>query len=254
MHPDQQDIYYGVRGERYGPVTPDRIREMVEAGQLTVDDFLWDEERDDWVPIGDYPQLRELAATTTPQRDAAFEGDAWSGGGPAAPGAGHGFAPAADRPYAGFWLRFLAYMIDSIVLFVPVAVWMFVAVALSPLDWEALAATESTWDPLSNSQQDEAVSIFYLWAYGGSFVIQWLYHALLESSPWQATLGKRAVGVYVTDGGGQRLSFGRATGRYFGKILSSIPFNLGFLMVAFTDRKQGLHDKLAETYVVRNRT
>jgi len=252
MHPDQQDIYYGVRGERYGPVTPERIREMVEDGQLSVDDFLWDEERGDWVAVGDYPQLRELALSRSGGPDAEFSGDAWSDGARAAPGPGYGFAPAADRAYAGFWLRVLAYMIDSVVMFVPLLVWTFIAVALSPIDWDTLAATESTWDPWSGASQDEAIGVFYLWAYGGSFAIQWVYHALLESSAWQATLGKRAAGIRVVDAQGQRLTFGRATGRYFGKILSSIPFNFGFLMVAFTDRKQGLHDKLAETFVVRD--
>ena len=84
-------------------------------------------------------------------------------------------------------------------------------------------------------------------------VLTWLYFALCESSVWQATLGKRALGIRVTDLNGQRISFMRATGRYFGKLLSAFFFCVGFLMVAWTQRKQGLHDLLAQTLVLNGR-
>jgi uncharacterized RDD family membrane protein YckC len=73
----------------------------------------------------------------------------------------------------------------------------------------------------------------------------------MESSARQATLGKMAVGIKVTDEAGARISFGRAVGRYFGKFVSTIILLIGFLMVAFTEKKQGLHDKLAGTLVVK---
>jgi uncharacterized RDD family membrane protein YckC len=60
-----------------------------------------------------------------------------------------------------------------------------------------------------------------------------------------------ALGIRVTDLDGGRISFGRATGRYFGKILSGLILGIGFLMAAFTERKQALHDLLAGTLVVR---
>lgn len=82
-------------------------------------------------------------------------------------------------------------------------------------------------------------------------VVGWLYYALMESSSWQGTLGKKALGIVVTDYAGQRLGFGQATGRHFGKIVSSLILGIGFLMVAFTARKQGLHDMIAGTLVVR---
>ena len=81
-------------------------------------------------------------------------------------------------------------------------------------------------------------------------LIGWLYSALLESSPNQATVGKMALGIKVTDLDGERISFGRATGRHFGKILSFLILCIGYLMVAFTERKQGLHDLMAGTLVV----
>jgi len=82
-------------------------------------------------------------------------------------------------------------------------------------------------------------------------VINWLYYALLQSSAWQATLGKKALGLEVTDLQGRRISFGRATGRFFAKFLSLMIVFIGFLMIGFTERKQGLHDILAGTLVIR---
>ncbi len=79
----------------------------------------------------------------------------------------------------------------------------------------------------------------------------WLYYALMESSPNQATLGKMACGLFVTDIRGQRIGFGRASGRYFGRILSAIPVGVGFLMCAWTEKRQCLHDMMAGCIVIR---
>ena len=82
-------------------------------------------------------------------------------------------------------------------------------------------------------------------------MINWLYSAVLESSTWQATVGKKAMSLVVTDSAGQRIGFGRATGRYFGKFISSLILGIGFLMVGWTRRKQGLHDMMASTLVYK---
>ena len=91
-----------------------------------------------------------------------------------------------------------------------------------------------------------AVGLYLIFLVGG-----WLYEALMESSRWQATLGKRAVGLRVVDLGGRHISFGRATARHFAKILSSLILNIGFIMAGFTEKKQALHDLIAGTLVVR---
>jgi uncharacterized RDD family membrane protein YckC len=90
----------------------------------------------------------------------------------------------------------------------------------------------------------------YLLAIMLIIVGQWLYYALMESSSRQATLGKLAIGIVVTDLGGNRISFGRATGRYFGKILSGMIMCIGYIMAGFTERKQALHDIMASCLVV----
>ena len=86
-----------------------------------------------------------------------------------------------------------------------------------------------------------------------SFVAGWLYFALMESSARGATLGKMALGLRVVTSDGQRLSFLHATGRYFAKILSAIILFIGFIMIAFTERKRGLHDMIAGTLVIKVR-
>jgi len=78
-----------------------------------------------------------------------------------------------------------------------------------------------------------------------------LYYALQESSEAQAALGKRLVGIRVTDLEGRRLSFGRAFGRACARFLSYLSFGIGLLIQPFTERKQALHDLLAGTIVVR---
>ncbi len=81
-------------------------------------------------------------------------------------------------------------------------------------------------------------------------VFGWLYFAGMESSAKQGTLGKLALGIKVTDTAGMPIGFGRATGRHFGKILSTLIVLIGFIMAGVTERKQALHDLLAECLVV----
>jgi uncharacterized RDD family membrane protein YckC len=84
-----------------------------------------------------------------------------------------------------------------------------------------------------------------------ALVLDWLYYTLLESSVWQGTLGKKALGLEVTDLGGRRVSFGRATGRFFARIISGLTLGIGFIMAGFTERKQALHDIIAGCLVIR---
>lgn len=94
---------------------------------------------------------------------------------------------------------------------------------------------------------DEVISYIYLPA---CTLSNWLYYSILESSPKQATFGKRLFRQKVVDETGERLTFMRATGRCFAKYLSSLMLFVGFLMMFWDKKRQGLHDKLAHTYVV----
>ena len=140
--------------------------------------------------------------------------------------------------YAGFWIRVLAYLIDTILLsvvLVPMGVVAGVLIAFSH----------------SVEENPAAVALAGLAVRGVSLAVGWLYFAGLESSSWQASVGKKALGLTVTDLNGHRISFAKATGRYFGKILSAMILLIGFVMIAFSDQKQGLHDQLAGTLVLR---
>jgi uncharacterized RDD family membrane protein YckC len=131
----------------------------------------------------------------------------------------YGAAPyvAGISPYAGFWVRVGAYIIDVLILCIPIVILFFIPILGAIADIVGI----------------------------------WLYFALQESSVHQATIGKRAMNLYVTDLYGRRLSFGQATGRHFSKIISGIILCIGYIMVAFTEKKQGLHDMIAGTMVLR---
>jgi uncharacterized RDD family membrane protein YckC len=162
-------------------------------------------------------------------------------------------APAAlsRAEYAGFWLRLVALVIDNVVL----GLGFFLV--LIPLIF--LTGLRTFLDNFHPNQDMNDVGIFMLVVFfflvaTGALVLTWLYHALLECSEWQATLGKKALGLVVTDMAGQRVSFGRATGRHFGKIITNmVPAFLGYIMAGFTAKKQALHDMLAGCLVLRRK-
>ena len=81
----------------------------------------------------------------------------------------------------------------------------------------------------------------------------WLYHAKMESSAWQATLGKKVLNLRVTDLNGARVTFGRASGRHFAKFITGlIPLGVGFMLAGLTERRQALHDMIASCLVLRD--
>ncbi len=157
--------------------------------------------------------------------------------------------------YGGFWIRVVAYFIDTIILLVLLGVLYFALTAVGLIDMTAITALvdQSAMqpgaepDPALVMEMTRQVGIFYLFV----FLLAWLYDALLTASPMQATPGKMVFGLRVATADGEPIGFGRATGRFFGKIVSGMIFNVGYLMVAFTSRKQGLHDMIANTVVMR---
>jgi len=158
-------------------------------------------------------------------------------------------ASVARVEYAGFWLRFVALLIDNVVLGLG-----FVLVLIPLIFLTGLRGPIGEFHPdedLNDVGVFMLVGLFLL-AATASLVLTWLYHALMECSEWQATLGKKALGLVVTDMAGQRVSFGRATGRHFGKMLTNlVPALLGYIMAGFTEKKQALHDMLAGCLVLR---
>jgi uncharacterized RDD family membrane protein YckC len=129
----------------------------------------------------------------------------------------------ATPEYAGFWLRLIAGLVDAMILLIPNVMANAIGKTIGGEFGELIL----------------------------SILLCWPYYALFESSNMKATPGKRALGLIVVDDNGQRISFGKATGRYFGSILSALILFIGYIMIAFTRKKQGLHDIMAETVVIK---
>ena len=192
------------------------LQTTVGQGGCTYADLVWAEGMPTWVPLG-----QVLGVDTS------------------ASGA------MAARGYAGFWPRVAAALIDLLVLMVPAGVVSQFGPPAPDFD-KALNFQEAMrlWEGYSH----RTAHLQLICA-----VIAWLYFGLMESSARQGSLGKIAMRLFVCDAGGNRLTFLRATGRFLAKNFFTVGITLGvgFLMAAFTQRKQAMHDLMASTLVLR---
>ncbi len=163
--------------------------------------------------------------------------------------------------YAGFWWRVLAWLLDSVILGLVASLigWLTglrqVGIRFEPSD--AGPATAVSFTPMV-AQGVQFPVPGHLHVGGGglslvSLLLAIAYFTLLESSRWQATVGKRVCRLRVTDLSGRRIGVARALGRYLAKFVSAFVLGIGFLMVGWTRRSQGLHDLMADTLVMRLR-
>ena len=253
----------------WGPFTRAQIHERLEQGDITLQSLAHTPGLNEWLPLRDVldhldrnelpplpitrdlPPIPEPAATAAGPKSPALEPP------PLSPPIMPAPAPPVveeppprsepDLPTASFLLRGIAFLLDCAILFVPI----FVLFLLGAM----IVEVQGWWqhDDGESMRQERALlwrnftQLLLLVAVG----FGWLYAAGLECSRWQATLGKRWVGIKVTDIYGERLSFLRATGRYVAKYLSALPCFLGFIMALFSSRGLALHDRLAKTRAVR---
>lgn len=138
--------------------------------------------------------------------------------------------------YSGFWIRFCAALIDGIILNIFGLIAGFIVGLIVGI---VMGSSET------------AQGFAAILGFGVGTIIGWLYCAKMESSDKQATLGKQALGIKVTMLDGKPISFAQATVRYFAKYLSTLIFLIGYIMAAFTNKKQALHDMLAKTVVIK---
>lgn len=142
--------------------------------------------------------------------------------------------------YAGFWIRVGAALVDGVLVEIAAVIVGF-----------ALGAVVGIGAALTHSLGPGMHTVSVIIGGGAGLAVGVVWYPWMEASAWQATVGKRLFGLKVTDEQGRRIGFGRAMGRYLGKILSGLTLGIGYMMVGWTARKQGLHDKLAGTLVVR---
>jgi uncharacterized RDD family membrane protein YckC len=128
----------------------------------------------------------------------------------------------ANVRYAGFWVRLVAAIIDGLILLIPFVVCF------------GITGTKNEW-----------LGLFLMW------IVGFVYFVYLESSSRKASFGKEAVGLVVTNTNGSQLTLQQASIRYIGKLLSLVILYMGFIMIGFTEKKQGLHDMIAKTFVVK---
>lgn len=233
------EIWIGRNGERHGPYKEDDVRQWLRSGQLSREDLAWYEGLADWQPLS--VLFPDAMSSTPPSAPPAVSM-------PPAP-----TVSAALEDYAGFWKRVAAYILDAIILYIP---GMLIQKMMGGDAAEAAMKQAQAASPGDPQVMLTALSQFYSTMMPAILiitVITWLYFAFCESSVWQATVGKLALGIRVTDMQGRRISFPRALGRYPAKYLSTFILCIGFLMVAWTKRKQGLHDLIAGTLVLNGR-
>lgn len=261
--------YYAIAGEKHGPIGEDELRHLIEKGDLGLDDLVWRSGMEDWKPVSDVDDVHPSPPPLPNEKEAAspppisenkqdrltespdsvdLDSDDPSSSkeeeGSVAVGSETPSGPekstetvakaVGDKTvgvtYAGFGSRLVAYVID---IFITVVV-------TSVLGGIALFV-----DPSADAE---------LLTRGIGVLVTWFYFAGFESSDRQATPGKQFMGLKVTDAqmSYDKIGFKKASGRHFGKILSGLIFLLGFIMAAFTEKKQALHDKMAGCLVVED--
>jgi uncharacterized RDD family membrane protein YckC len=183
------------------------------------------------------------------------------GGAPARPAAGlpapgllaayapPGLGAILPSPYAGFWLRAVAHLIDDVILAIGIGILFLIGVAII-----GVGSLRPMFENANGENPEVPAAVISLLIFVGlaAVMLAWIYNAAMESSRHQGTLGKMALGLIVTDLQGRPITFAHASGRYFAKIISGlIPFGIGYAMAGFTEKKQALHDMIASCLVLR---
>jgi uncharacterized RDD family membrane protein YckC len=233
--------YVGRDGKRKGPFSAGKLRQMAQSGDLRLNDMVWKEGMPSWVAASTIKGLfsnPEVSSFDSTQGAAGTSLPATSESGSPDPSVIVSPASGGSAPldYAEFMPRVGAFFLDALFVGciggIPSMIIIFVAAGIG-----AAGGTEEGALVMANLGQacGQLVNI----------VIGWLYFALQDSSQKQGTFGKQIVGIKVTDLQGNRISFGRATGRYFAKWITGCTCGIGFLMPLWTEKKQTLHDMIA---------
>lgn len=251
MNTTTDQWYYSIDNQQQaGPVSSAALLAMLEAGSIHRQTLVWRDGMAQWQAFDTVADALGAAPAAPESRDVAVASAAQAE--PLSPYA----APQSDVDsagvvlaggavvYAGFWKRVAASIIDSLVT--GAVSWM----VQIPLFLLAGAGSAIFGGSSYGSEMSPVGVTMMVLAYALGFLVPLVYMSWMHSSPSQATLGKMAVGIKVTRLTGERISFWRAFGRYFGYILSSLTLCIGFVLAAFTERKQALHDFISDTLVV----
>jgi uncharacterized RDD family membrane protein YckC len=158
-----------------------------------------------------------------------------------------GVLPISTSYYAGFWIRFVAWLIDGIILMVVGSI----------VQFALLGSLTTIRQPLQGASSAEAlgamvgmVGLVFL----ADMVIGCSYESFFVSSYLRATPGKLALELKVVRPNGAQLTLGRAAGRYFAKRLNTLTGGIGYILAGFDSESRGLHDLICDTRVVRRQS
>jgi len=247
------EVWIGRNGERHGPYPESSIRQWLASGQASGDDLGWYDGLADWQPLS--VLFPDVAPSAAPSAAPVGPPELSPYAPPLSPVEMAPTIASSLDDYAGFWKRLVAFILDTIVLYIPNTLVM-AAMGSEAAKTSLQQGLKQALDSGNHELIWAAYGHFYtslLPAMGVTTLIGIAYFAICESSAWQATVGKLAMGIRVTDLNGQRISFPRALGRYLAKFLSFLILYIGVLMVGWTARKQGLHDMIAGTLVLNGR-
>lgn len=253
--------FYIDGGEQAGPVTDESLAELRRVGRVTDDTPVWHEGMADWVPLHGalpVPAVAAVAQGVEPPfvvdakpgavcsecgrsfstEDMIRHGDAYvcaSCKPVFIQKLSEGVHADGALPYAGFWVRFAAKFVDGLILGIPFLVLYFLAIY-----------------QLVRTQRPEEVSAV-LWLAQLAFMPVQMIYSIVFVGRYGATPGKMLCKLRVVTPDGGRVSYGRATGRFFAELISGMVCYIGYLMVAFDSQKRGLHDHICSTRVIQTR-
>lgn len=251
--------YYVEQGKQVGPVADEQFNQMLASGQITPDTLVWHEGMADWRPAREVTGGAASAVTTDAQGKAQVVCSQCGKLFPVDETIQYGNARvcAACKPmflqklregavlnpgelrYAGFWIRVAAKIIDGLIIGVPLMIVFFIvmAAAIHPLTQQR--NTQVSILPALLPSFIQLLFVFVQMAYVIFFV-----------GKYGATLGKMACGIKIVTADGGKVSYARATGRFFSEILSGLICYIGYIIVAFDAEKRALHDHICNTRVV----
>ncbi len=254
-----QWYYADAQRERHGPVEADVLRDKFRRNELDLGSLVWREGMSQWQPLSAMAEELQLLVPAAAgagidlraDYQAIEDGTAFAKASAAAPSpyaapvsatTGEAVVNGGEIVYAGFWKRVAAYFIDSLIVgivggVVAMVIGMVLGIGMAGVGGgsDAMGAGFIAIQLLTN-----LVSIGLAAAYYAGF----------HASSGKATLGKMAVGIKVVRSNGERITIARGIGRYFAAMLSGLILCIGYLMAAFTERKQSLHDMICDTLVV----
>jgi uncharacterized RDD family membrane protein YckC len=240
------EVWIGRDGERHGPYKEADVRQWLRSGQVSGDDLAWYDGLADWQPLSVlFADEVRAPAPAEPASAAPFHAPPIATPLPRT-------TSAALEDYAGFWKRVGAWVIDYVILLVPITIVAVSMGATTAFEHFMAQMHAGTAPAIAAAEYGKAVRPATLIA----LLIGFVYYVAFECSKFQATPGKLAVGLRVTDLDGQRLGVGRAVARNVVRLINVITALLPFIcyiVVAWTARKQGLHDLMARTLVLNGR-